>query len=136
MGKIIKVYENGGSDKLLFEEIDVPIPKNDEVVIRQSYSGLNLIDTYQRSGLYPLPLPSVLGSEGAGKIYSVGKNVEGLKPGDSVTYILSIGSYSEYKVIAADKVVKLPKEVSEKQAAGMMLKGCTVQYLMKNCQKQ
>jgi NADPH:quinone reductase and related Zn-dependent oxidoreductases len=110
----------------------VPPPGQGEVRIRHTAVGLNFIDTYHRSGLYPVPLPTVIGSEGAGVVEAVGPGVTDLKPGDRVAYgNAPIGSYAEVRNIPAGRLVKIPDGISDQQAASMMLKGMTAQYLLR-----
>ena len=135
MSKAIVLNENGGPEILKLQEIEIPQPQDDEVLIKQTAIGLNLIDTYHRSGLYPLPLPAIIGSEGAGKVVSVGKNVSEFQTGDRVTYLVSLGAYCEYRTIPAKLLVKIPESISDNLAAAMMLKGCTAQYLLKQTYK-
>jgi NADPH2:quinone reductase len=130
--KAIRVHEHGGPEVLRWEEVDVPAPKPGEALLRHTAIGLNYIDTYHRSGLYPLSLPAGIGSEGAGVIEAVGEDVRDLKPGDRVAYSMGLpGAYAERRVIQAYRLVKLPDGVSDRQAASMMLKGLTAQYLLR-----
>jgi NADPH2:quinone reductase len=113
------------------EEVTVGEPAAGQARIRHTAIGVNFIDTYHRSGLYPMPMPSGLGSEGAGVVEAVGPGVTGLKAGDRVAYTGNpVGSYSESRLYAADRLVALPAGISDQQAASMMLKGMTVQYLI------
>lgn len=129
----IRVHKTGGPEVLSWEAIDVGEPGAGEVRIRHSAVGLNFIDTYFRSGLYPAPagLPFIPGNEGAGVVVGVGEGVTTLKEGDRIAYAGPIGSYSEERVIAADRLVKIPDGVDDKTAAAMMLKGMTAQYLLR-----
>ena len=133
MTKAIQVHETGGAEVMKWEEINLPSPGPDEVLIQHTAVGLNYIDIYFRSGVYPAPagLPFVPGNEGAGIVEAVGNNVDFLKSGDRVAYAGPIGSYSEKRIIPAINLVKLPDEIDEKIAAGMMLQGMTVQYLLR-----
>lgn len=132
MPKAIRFYKTGGPEVLQVEDVAVGDPGAGEVRIRHTAIGVNFIDTYHRSGLYPLPLPSGLGSEAAGVIEAVGKDVAFVRPGDRVAYAGGpVGSYSEARVMPADRLVKLPAGITDKQAAAMMLKGMTVQYLIR-----
>ena len=133
MVKAIRVHNTGSADVMKWEDIDHPNPEKGEVLIRHTAIGLNYIDVYFRSGVYPVPagLPFVPGNEGAGIVEEIGVGVEHLKLGDRVAYAGPIGSYSEKRVIPANNLVKLPDEISEKVAAGMMLQGMTVQYLLR-----
>jgi NADPH:quinone reductase len=128
----VRIHETGGPEVLRWEEVEVPAPEAGEVLLRQGAVGLNFIDTYHRSGLYPLPsLPAVLGSEGAGTVEAVGEGVTGLAVGERVAYALAPGAYAERRVVAADKLVPLPPGISEETAAAMMLKGLTAEYLLR-----
>jgi NADPH2:quinone reductase len=130
--KAIRFSRTGGPEVLEWVDVDVPPPKAGEVQIRQHAIGLNFIDTYHRSGLYPVQLPSGLGSEGAGEIIAVGSGVKGFKTGDRVAYGTGpIGAYAEVRNFPAGQLVKLPKTISYETAAGMMLKGMTVRYLLR-----
>jgi NADPH:quinone reductase len=132
MTKAIRIHKTGGPEVLQWDDVDVPAPKEGEARIKHTAIGLNFIDTYHRSGLYPLPLPTVIGSEGAGVVEAVGPGVSDLKPGDRVAYgNAPIGSYAESRIIPAGRLVKLPSGVSDEQAASMMLKGMTAQYLIR-----
>ncbi len=132
MAKAIRIHQTGGPEVLKWEDIDVPPPGQGEVRIRHTAVGLNFIDTYHRSGLYPVPLPTVIGSEGAGVVEAVGPGVTDLKPGDRVAYgNAPIGSYAEVRNIPAGRLVKIPDGISDQQAASMMLKGMTAQYLLR-----
>jgi len=126
--------ETGGPEILEAEHIDVPRPGPGEVLVRHEAVGLNFIDTYHRSGLYALPLPSGLGGEGAGIVEAVGESAAGFREGDRVGYFTGpLGSYSTHRTIAADKLVKLPESLDSRQAAAAMLKGCTAEYLVERC---
>jgi NADPH2:quinone reductase len=124
----------GGPDVLEAELIDVPAPRDGEVLIRHEVVGLNFIDTYHRSGLYPLPLPSGIGTEAAGVVEAVGAGVEGFREGNRVAYFSGpLGAYSSHRTIDADRVVKLPDDISSETAAAVMLKGCTAEFLIERC---
>jgi len=128
--------ETGGPEVLVAEHIDVPRPGPGELLVRNEAVGLNFIDTYHRSGLYKLPLPSGLGGEGAGVVEAVGEGVTGFREGSRVGYFTGpLGSYATHRTIAADKLVRLPDSVSAEQAAAAMLKGCTAEYLIERCAK-
>ena len=132
MTKAIRCHKTGGPDALQLDDIEVGAPGEGQAKIRHTAIGLNFIDTYHRSGLYPLPLPSGLGLEGAGVVEAVGKGVTQVKAGDRVAYAGGPpGAYSEVRLIPAEKLVKVPKGISDQQAAAMMLKGLTVQYLIR-----
>jgi NADPH:quinone reductase len=132
VSKAIRIHQPGGPDQLRWEEVDVPAPGPGEALLRQTAVGLNFIDVYHRSGLYPLPLPSGLGIEGAGVVEAVGSGVTEVKPGDRVAYASPpTGAYAERRVIPAARLVVLPDDISDQQAAAMMLQGMTVQYLLR-----
>lgn len=131
----IRIHENGGPEVLRWEEVTIDDPGPGEVRVRNTAIGLNFIDTYQRSGLYPMPLPMTLGSEGAGVIEKIGAKVKGFKLGDRVAYAGPIGAYAEVVLRPADKLVKIPAGVSDQTAAAMMLKGMTAWYLVRRTYK-
>jgi NADPH:quinone reductase len=132
MTHAIRIHKTGGPEVMTWEEINLPKPGPGEVRIRHTAIGLNYIDTYHRSGLYPLPLPTTIGSEAAGVVEEVGPGVTDLKVGDRVAYGGSpLGAYAEARNVAADRLVPLPAEISDEQAAAMMLKGMTAQYLIR-----
>jgi NADPH2:quinone reductase len=131
MTHAVRIYENGGPEKLKWEEVEVGKPGPGEVRVRNTAIGLNFIDTYQRSGLYPLPLPFTLGSEGAGVVEAVGRRVTGLKVGDRVAYVGPLGAYAEVLLRPAARLVKIPAGIEDATAAAMMLKGLTTQYLLR-----
>ena len=133
MSKVIKVYAQGGPETLSYEDYDPGGPGRGEVLIRQTAIGLNFLDVYYRSGLYPPPngLPLIPGGEAAGIVAEVGEGVDWLKPGDRIAYTTPLGAYCEERLIAADRLVKLPDAISDEQAAGMMLKGLTAEYLLR-----
>src|SRR5438552_1442387 len=132
MTHAIRFHQTGGPEVLVWEEVAVGKPGPNEARIRHTAVGLNFIDIYNRSGLYPVPLPSGLGGEGAGVVEEVGSGVTDLKPGDRVAYGNSpVGAYSEARLIPADRLLKLPDGIDDKSAAAMMLKGLTAQYLIR-----
>jgi len=136
MPHAIRIHANGGPDVLRWEEVAVGAPGPGEARIRHTAVGVNYIDTYHRSGLYKLPLPSGLGSEAAGVVEAVGSGVEWVKPGDRVAYCGGpLGAYSETRMIPADRLVKLPEGISDRVGATLMLKGLTVQYLFRQTRK-
>jgi NADPH2:quinone reductase len=135
MPHAIRIRENGGPEVLCWEEVSVADPGPGEVRVRNTAIGLNFIDTYQRSGLYPMPLPMTLGSEGAGVVEAVGPKVKGLKAGDRVAYAGPIGAYAEVLLRPAERLVKIPAGVSDSTAAAMMLKGMTTWYLVRRTYK-
>lgn len=130
--RAIRFTKPGGPEVLALENIELPAPKPDEVRVRHSVIGVNFIDTYQRSGLYPVALPSGLGMEAAGTVETLGADVASVKVGDRVGYCAGpIGAYAEANNVAADKLVKLPAGISDEVAAASLLKGMTAQYLLK-----
>ena len=132
MTHAIRIHENGGTEVLRWEAVDVPDPGPGEAVIRQTASGLNFIDVYFRIGLYPAPsFPLTIGNEGVGVVEAVGDGVTEVAVGDRVTYCMSLGSYAQRRIIASRFLVKIPDGISDEQAAAVMLKGCTVQYLVR-----
>jgi NADPH2:quinone reductase len=132
MAHAIRFSKTGGPEVLQWEDVNVPPPGQGEVQIRHKAVGLNYIDTYHRSGLYPMPLPSGIGLEAAGVVEAVGPGVTDFKVGDRVAYCNGpIGAYSEVKNHPAERCVKLPEGIGFEQAASMMLQGLTVQYLLR-----
>ncbi|MBG6209810.1 NADPH2:quinone reductase [Labrenzia sp. EL_126] len=133
MVQAIRVHETGGPDVMRWEQVDVGEPGPGEVRIRHTAIGLNFIDTYFRSGLYPSPagLPFSPGNEGAGIVQSVGDGVAHLNPGDRVAYAGPLGAYAQERVVPADNLVVIPDGIDDKTAAAMMLKGMTAQYLLR-----
>jgi NADPH2:quinone reductase len=128
----IRIHEYGGPGVLQWEEIDLPQPGPGEARIRHTAIGLNLIDTYHRSGLYPLELPSGIGSEAAGVVEAIGEGVTDVAVGDRVVYTgMPIGSYAEQRNFAADRLVPIPGTISDAVAAAMLLKGLTAWYLLR-----
>lgn len=136
MPKAIRFHQTGAPDVLQWEDIPLPAPGEGQARIRHTAIGVNFIDTYHRSGLYPLPLPSGLGSEGAGIVEALGPGVTSLQLGDRVAYAGGPpGSYSEARLMPADRLLKIPAGITDPQAAAMMLKGMTVQYLLRRTYK-
>jgi len=132
MPKAIRIHEVGGPEKMIFEEVATGKPGPGQAIVRNKAIGLNFIDVYFRTGLYPAPtMPFVLGNEGAGDVVAVGKDVTDVKVGDRVAYVSTLGAYSEERVIDAKLLVKIPRTISYETAAGMMLKGLTAEYLLK-----
>jgi NADPH2:quinone reductase len=129
--KAIRFEKTGGPEVLSYIDVDLPPPGPGQVRVKHTVIGVNFIDTYHRSGLYKLPLPSGLGSEAAGVVESVGDGVTTLGPGDRVAYAGAMGAYSQANNIPADRLVKLPAGISDETAAAAMLKGMTAQYLLK-----
>ena len=135
MPHAIRAHQTGGPEVLQWEEVTVGDPGPGEVRVRNTAVGLNFIDTYQRSGLYPMPLPLTLGSEGAGVIEALGPKVKGLKVGDRVAYAGPIGAYAEVLIRPVARLVKIPTGISDQTAAAMMLKGMTAWYLLRRTYK-
>lgn len=132
MSRLIRFERTGGPEVLQWVEAEVPAPAAGEVRLRHHAVGLNYIDTYHRSGLYPVPLPSGIGLEAAGVVDAVGEGVSDLAPGDRVAYAGGpLGAYSEIRNIPADRLVRLPDALSFEQGAAMMLQGLTAQYLLR-----
>jgi NADPH2:quinone reductase len=132
MAKAIRFHERGGPEVLRLEDVAVGDPGPNQARVRLTAIGVNFIDTYHRTGLYPLPLPSGLGTEGAGVVEAVGTAVHHLKPGDRVAYAGGPpGAYAEVVLVGAERLVRLPDAVDDARAAAMMLKGLTVQYLVR-----
>ncbi|BAT60626.1 quinone oxidoreductase 1 [Variibacter gotjawalensis] len=128
----VRIHKNGGPEVLTYEEIEVGAPGEGQIKIKQHACGVNFIDTYFRTGLYPAPsLPFVNGSEGAGEVIAVGPGVKDWKVGDRVAYTLAHNGYAAERLLPADRGVKLPDNISYEQAAGMMLKGMTTRYLLR-----
>ena len=132
MIKAIRIHEYGGPEVLKWEEVEVGNPGPDEVRLKTIAVGLNFIDTYHRTGMYKVALPSIIGREGAGIVEAVGANVTSCNVGDRVAYASSpMGAYAEARLMPADRVVKIPDGITNQQAASMMLKGMTAQYLLR-----
>ena len=129
MPHVIRIHQNGGPEQMKWEEVAVAQPGPGEVRVRNTAVGLNCIDTYHRSGLYPMPLPLVLGSEGAGVVEAVGPKVREFKVGDRVAYAQPIGAYAEVLIRPVARLVKIPAGIKDETAAAMMLKGMTAWYL-------
>jgi len=130
--KAVRVHKCGGPEVLTYEEIPVPEPKAGEARVKIDAIGLNFIDVYQRTGLYPLPTPFTLGMEGAGVVDAVGDGVTEVRKGDRVAYAMIPGSYAEYAVVPAAKLAPLPPKIDAKTAAGLMLQGMTAHYLTRS----
>lgn len=132
MAKAIRIHQHGGPEVLKYEDHEPGKPGKGEALIRHTAIGLNFLDTYFRSGLYPAPagMPLIPGNEAAGEVLEVGEGVDWVQPGDRVAYVGPIGAYCEQRVIPADRLVKIPDGISDEEAAGMMLKGMTVEYLL------
>ena len=132
MTKAVRFHKTGGPEVLQVDDVQVGDPGDGQARVKNTAIGLNFIDTYHRSGLYPLPLPSGIGLEAAGVVEAVGNGVNHVKPGDRVGYAGGPpAAYSEVRLIPADRLVKVPAGISDKEVAAMMLKGLTVQYLIR-----
>ena len=136
MPKAIQIKKQGAAGVMKWVEVPLGKPKRGEVLIQQSHVGLNYIDVYHRSGLYPLPLPAGIGMEAAGTVEAVGPGVKNIRIGDRVAYASGPpGSYAEYRIMPAGRVVKLPEWIANDQAAAMMLQGMTTEYLIRRTYK-
>lgn len=131
MTAAIRLHRLGGPEVLSLEDIEIGHPGPGKVRIRQRACGLNFIDTYFRSGLYPVRLPCTLGNEGAGEVVEVGPDVAGFKPGDRVTAIELLGGYAAERIVGTERLIKLPDFVGDEAAAAVMFKGLTAQYLLR-----
>jgi NADPH:quinone reductase len=131
----VRVHQTGGPEVLKYEDVPVKEPGQGEIKIKQTAIGLNYIDTYFRSGLYPAQLPFVAGNEGAGVVTAVGPGVKGIKKGDRVAYVFTLGAYAAERILPAERAVKIPPKIDDKTAAAMMLKGMTAQYLLRRTYK-
>ena len=132
MTKAIRIHGHGGPEVLRWDEVDPGTPGAGQALIRQTAVGLNFIDVYHRTGLYPVPaMPAVIGNEGAGVVEAVGHGVSEVRVGDRVVYCMSLGGYAEQRVVDAARLVRVPDGITDQQAAAMMLKGCTAQYLVR-----
>lgn len=131
----VRIHETGGPGVLKWEEIDVPSPGAGQVLLRQTAIGLNFIDIYHRTGLYPMPLPFVPGQEGAGIVEALGDGVADLQVGDRVAYAALPGGYAELRLAPADRLVKLPAGIDDRTAAAAMLQGLTARYLLRDIYK-
>jgi NADPH:quinone reductase len=129
--RAIRIHQTGGPEVLQIEDVDLPAPGPGQASVRHRAIGVNFLDVYFRTGLYPAPLPFTPGSEGSGEVIAVGPGVEGFKTGDRVAYVTTPGSYAEARNVDVKHLVKLPENVSHEQAAAMLLKGLTAQYLLR-----
>jgi NADPH:quinone reductase len=129
----VRVHKAGGPEVLTYEEVEVSAPGQGQIRVKQHACGVNFIDTYFRMGMYPAPggMPFIAGNEAAGEVVAVGPGVTEFKTGDRVAYVVALGCYAAERLVAADRVVKLPPSISYEQAAAMMLKGMTVEYLVR-----
>ncbi|MGV3491559.1 MAG: quinone oxidoreductase family protein [Devosia sp.] len=130
MVRAVVVHELGGPEKLTLETVDVAAPGPSQIRLKSHAIGLNFIDTYQRTGLYKLPLPFIAGSEGAGEVLAVGPDVTNVKVGDRIAYQGAIGAYADERLLPADRAVKIPDGISYETAAAAILKGLTAYYLL------
>ncbi len=135
MTKAIRVHSAGGPDALRYEDVEIPAPSAGQIQIRQHAIGVNFIDIYFRTGLYPATAPFIIGNEGAGEVVATGAGVADFAAGDRVGYAGGLGGYAELRNLPASSAVKLPPEISYDQAAAMMLKGLTAQYLLRQTYK-
>ena len=135
MAKAVRYHKQGGPEVLQVDDVQVGDPGPGQVRIRHTAIGVNFVDTYQRSGLYPMQLPSIASNEAAGVVDAIGPGVKGLKKGDRITYTGLPGSYCEMRLVPAERVVKIPNGISDEQAASMLLKGMTVHYLIHSTYK-
>ncbi|MGA8154190.1 MAG: quinone oxidoreductase [Terriglobales bacterium] len=128
--KAIQVAQTGGPEVLQLADLPIPQPKPNQAVVKLAASGVNFIDTYQREGRYKVPLPFVLGQEGAGVVSAIGSEVKSVKIGDHVAWAGILGSYAEYAAVPAERLVAIPQGVTDQQAAATMLQGMTAHYLL------
>jgi len=127
--KAVYIEQPCAIDAMVYGDFPTPQPGPGEALVKVAYSGVNFIDCYHRSGLYKLPLPAVIGSEGSGKVEKLGEGVTQFKAGDRVAYTMARGSYAEYHAVPAVQLVKIPDSVDDATAASSMLQGCTAHYL-------
>ncbi|GBD31953.1 Quinone oxidoreductase 1 [bacterium HR33] len=130
--KAVRVHRTGGPEVLSYEDVPIPEPQAGEVLVKLEAAGVNYIDTYQRSGLYRIELPAILGQEGAGVVVRLGAGVKNFKEGDPVAWTGVLGSYAEYAAVPEDRLVAIPSGLSAKQAAAAMLQGMTAHYLARS----
>jgi NADPH2:quinone reductase len=128
--KAIQVKKPGGPEALELVDVPVPQPKPNEAVVKIAASGVNFIDVYHREGRYPVPLPFVIGQEGAGTVSAVGAEAKSVKTADRVAWTSIMGSYAEYVAVPADRLVHIPQAVNDREAAAVMLQGMTAHYLV------
>ena len=127
--RAIQFTQHGGPEVLTLTNLPTPVPKAGEVLVKLSAIGINYIDTYHRTGLYAVSLPYVPGSEGAGIVEQLGEDVTGFEKGQRVAYVMQPGSYAEYIAVASDKLIPIPDDLTDQQAAAVLLQGMTAQYL-------
>jgi NADPH2:quinone reductase len=137
MSKAVRIHAHGGPEVLVYEDVDPGRPSAGQVLVRHTAIGLNFVDTYFRSGLYAAPagLPLIPGGEAAGVVVETGEGVDWLRKGDRIAYTTPLGAYCEERVLPADRLVKIPDGISDEQAAAMMLKGMTAEYLLRRTYK-
>ena len=133
--KAVRVREYGGPEVMSYEDVDMPSIQDGQVLVKVEAAGINYIDTYQRSGLYQIPLPATLGLEAAGTIEDVGSAVTLFNKGDRVAYTSVAGAYAEYAAVPQEKLVTVPDGVSFNEGAAAMLQGCTAHYLSQSTYK-
>ena len=133
----VRVHKTGGPEVLTYEQVEIGAPGQGQVKVKQHAAGVNYIDTYFRMGMYPSPvgLPFISGNEAAGEIIAVGPGVTDFKVGDRIAYVHAMGAYAEEKLLPADRTVKIPDNITYEQAAAMMLKGMTAEYLLRRTYK-
>src|ERR1043165_7328249 len=127
--KAIRIHDHGGPEVLAYDDVPIPEPKAGQARVKIEASGVNFIDIYHRTGLYPMTRPCVLGSEAAGIVDAVGAGVSEVKQGDRVAYAMIPGAYAGYAIVPAAKLVPVPDDIDAKSAAGIMLQGMTAHYL-------
>ncbi|MCC7540847.1 MAG: quinone oxidoreductase [Deltaproteobacteria bacterium] len=132
MTRAIRIHETGGPEVMRVEDVETGAPAAGQVLVAQRAIGVNFIDVYHRTGLYPVALPAVIGQEAAGVVEAVGPDVADLRVGDRVAYVGALGAYAERRVVAADRVVPVPSAIGDDVAAAAMLKGMTARYLLKD----
>jgi NADPH2:quinone reductase len=130
--KAVQVQKTGGPEALTVVDVPIPKPGPNEVLLKIAASGVNFIDVYYREGRYPAPLPFIDGQEASGTVSEVGSQVTSLKPGDRVAYTGVLGSYAEFAVVAAERLIPIPDSITDHQAAAAMLQGMTAHYLLKS----
>ena len=135
MVAVVRVHKPGGPEAMVYEDMEVGAPGRGEIRVRQHACGINFIDTYFRTGLYPGQMPLIPGNEAAGEVTAVGEGVTDFKPGDRITYNVTLGGYAAERLLPAERAIKLPDGISYEQAAAMMLKGMTAQYLLRRTYK-
>jgi len=129
--KAVRIHSTGGPDVLKYEDVALPTVKKGELLIKNEAIGINFVDTYHRSGLYKLPLPTILGREGAGVVREIGEGVNGFNVGDKVAYFAS-GSYAEYTTVVSTSAYKLPEGATTKDGAALLLQGLTAHFLLRS----